>query len=281
MQLKQRYAKRVYGSQDYESILNENYERNRVGMSIQFSSDMQNPFSYHYDRRDYLHEMCTVIIRFINKRIGRKFDDVYSEFCEKYVHGKYKNIHGCREEFLNYIKDNKNNIYVVDGVIQKVVEPLKSKDIVIYKQHAEWHHVPQQKAWAAGRRLLIPLIGYNKFKYYSSNFISDDDYDKLVKLLSKKINNQILDEFNTIQAFHREVTKYFDGISLRTIMIDLFYRDYYRPIERVIKYNTPEYWEYKRQIRKKYKKVYDPEVYDKDLKEHNIKESALKPFITL
>lgn len=221
---------------------------------------------YHHRSQD---KFKTIIKRFIIKRVGKEFNNVYSEFINKYGDRYYNS----KELFKFFLEKNNEGIYLDDsGVISRTPPKSKNRDIIVYKKDDNYVWKPIPRAWNTGRRVLIPLLGFHTFQYMSTHEYTEDELKIFEKKISKKLTAEVVELFKTIEYFKNLHTGYWTWDLYKF----LYENTYKTKIEKIIKRGTKDWLEYKinkiREDRKKYKMSHKPKVeYDNDLTQHNIK----------
>lgn len=264
---KRRFKKSWKANHDNGQLMeHEGFNVPKMAMRTRYTTDGENPYVWHYHHRPQ-DKFKVLIKRFIIKHIGNKFDEVYSEFVKKYGN-KYYNS---KDLFKTYIVKNKDGIYVDDmGVISRTCPESKSKDIVIYKKDDNYVWKPIPRAWNAGRRVLIPLLGFHTYQYMATHEHTDSQLKEFEKKISKRLTPEVIELLRSIEVF-----KNF-GYWAKDLHNFLFKCTYKTKIEKVIKYKSKEWYDFKanklQEDRKRYKLDHKPKIeYDKDLVEHNIK----------
>lgn len=266
---KRRYKKSWKAGHDNDQLMNqEGFNVPKMTMRTRYTTDGQNPsiWFYHHRSQD---KFKVLIRRFVIKRIGKKFDDVYSEFIKKYG-DKYYNS---KELFKSFFVSNKVGVYLDDmGVISRTPPESKNRDIIVYKKDGKYVWKPISRAWNAGRRVLIPLLGFHTYQYMSTHEFTEDDLKIFEKKISKQLTQEVIELFRTIEYFKNLHTGYWTW----DLYQFLYENTYKTKVEKVIKRGTKDWVNYNlnkiQEDRKKYKMKHKPKIeYDKDLVEHNIK----------
>ena len=205
---RKRFAKKYNGNQDLTNAFRycgDNMPR--MGMRVAMNDDGQNLYSWKNPDNTRFDKLIRIMERFIIKRVGKKFDDVYSEFINKHLKTKFGNACNdgkkhlnIKHQFIRFFNKNDYNISLEDGIIVKHKsnkEP-KNNDIVIYGPY-ETVLTPLKRNWNAGRRVLLPLLGFHKFEFYSQNAITDDN--RFIRLLKQNLTPDVIELLKTIEAF--------------------------------------------------------------------------------
>lgn len=288
---RKRFAKKYLGNQDLTNAFRYSGDHSpRLGMRISMNDDGQNIYSWKDSNNIQFNRIFDIIPRFIIKRVGIKFDDAYSEFINKHLKRKYSkyrcnstNYTFLKKRFREFFDSNKFNIYLDDNgiIVREKDTNVKNKDIIIYHPGYDEVYSPIKDKWNLLRRILIPLIGYNRFDYYYVNELNNYEYEKLFDLIRTRITIDIKELLQSIKYFRNYDLKYNNSFWTRGILNLLYNVSHKRKIKKVYKYNTKEYWEHKKNQRRlnkqeiEQRKVIDKSFND-DLSLHNIKTNNAK-----
>lgn len=265
------------------------YQGSKQHMRLRWNRKKVPTMEWYDDLGHNRHEIYNLIDKFIRKRVGQKFDDVYSEFLKdpRFKDSKVSWNNRPRDIFNEYICEDKRfgrrntwrDAYIVDSEGRIQLNPdkpvhKKNRDLVIrvpYEERELRYEINHKNVFRL-RDIIIEHWGWNKYLMLVYNdYLSSEVYDaNFFKLLFSPFNSRrITAMYEAAKNIRGCFPKYhyFSYKSTSTIIKDLLFRERYAPLE-TYKYGTRAYFikraEIKQQQRKAYKARKHPDRSDFD-----------------